>query len=248
MTKVKDLKTLWNVLQYSPEEQHIAYKAVEAMKQMFQESLAVSQSPKQSARLSSACADGKEAVKLSTGKPVSVKSEPGTGEPSLEFTSIFVGGIPMAMTEDQLRVVLGAKGKARIIERYHKKAKVGHAKVQILMGRFGDDELDQGLELESPVTGQKLRIAKWQSSKAPAPAVARANNRWSRQAIKSEEVATATKMRARFVAEFLDAQTGQSGRRLYSQVASNTVEIRMKSMETAIYDTGKILKRFMKPR
>ena len=135
-TKVEDLKILWNVLQTeSPEELLRAepsaefIKAVEAMKQMLQESLAVSQLPKQSARLSSACADSKEAVKLSTGKPVSVKSEPGTGEPSLEFTSIFVGGIPMAMTEDQLRVVLGAKGKARIIERYHKKAKVGHAKV-----------------------------------------------------------------------------------------------------------------------
>ena len=37
--KVEDIKTLWNVLRNSPEEQHIAYMAVEAMKQRFQESM-----------------------------------------------------------------------------------------------------------------------------------------------------------------------------------------------------------------
>ena len=55
------------------------------------------------------------------------------------------------------------------------------------------------------------------------------------------------KERARFVAEFLDAQAGPSGRRLYSQVASNTAEARMKFMETAMYDMRQMLKRLMKP-
>ena len=262
------LKSLWKVLRDSSSGVSRADELVAEMKEQFQcleESLAPGGVPHGIDNTQEFGApgltNGKEAVRPSTmspkeavkptGKHVSVKSEFGTGEPSLEFTSIFVGGIPMTMTVDKLRVVLGAKFEAAIIERYHEKAKVGHAKVHILMRRFGDDELDQGLELESPVTGQSLRIARWQSSKAPAPAVARAKNRWSRrsrQATKSEEVATATKMQARFVAEFLDAQTGPSGKRLYSQVASNNVEIRMKSMETAIYDMGKMLKRVLKPR
>ena len=121
-TKVEEHKILWNVLQKSPEELLRAeppaefFKAVEAMKQMVQESLAASQVPKQSARLSSpACADSKKAVEFSTGKPVDVKSEPGTGEPSLEFTSIFVGSIPRDWTDEYLQVYLG--GKARVIKR-----------------------------------------------------------------------------------------------------------------------------------
>ena len=56
------------------------------------------------------------------------------------------------------------------------------------------------------------------------------------------------KERARFVAEFLDAQAGPSGRRLYSQVASNTAEARMKSMETAVDEVRQLLKRLMKLR
>ena len=55
------------------------------------------------------------------GRPVGVKTEPGTGEPSMEFTSIFVGGIPMAVTDNQLQVMLGVKAKK--IRRYHGKAK-----------------------------------------------------------------------------------------------------------------------------
>ena len=45
------------------------------------------------------------------------------------------------------------------------------------------------------------------------------------------------------MAEFLNAQTRPEGRRLYSQVASNTAETRMKSMETAIYEVKQLLKR-----
>ena len=60
---------------------------------------------------------------------------------------------------------------------------------------------------------------------------------------------TATvKERARFVAEFLNAQTRPEGQRLYSQVASNTAEARMKSMETEIYDVRQLLKRLSKSR
>ena len=51
------------------------------------------------------------------------------------------------------------------------------------------------------------------------------------------------KEQARFVVEFLDAQARPGGRRLYSQVAFNTAEARMKSMETAIYDVRQFLKR-----
>ena len=57
----------------------------------------------------------------------------------------------------------------------------------------------------------------------------------------------AMKEQARFFVESLDAQARPSGRRLYSQVASNTTEACMKSMETAIYDVRQLLERFMKP-
>ena len=94
------------------------------------------------------------------------------------------------------------------------------------------------------MSGHKLRVEKWRSFKAPSY---RTNRQNGRQAIKLENVA-ATVERARFVAEFLNAQTRPEGRRLYSQVASNTAEARMKSMETAIYDVRQLLKRLLKPR
>ena len=64
------------------------------------------------------------------------------------------------------------------------------------------------------------------------------------------------KERARFVAEFLDTQAGPGGRRLYSQVASNTAEevasntaeARMTYMETAIYGVRQLLERLTKHR
>ena len=97
------------------------------------------------------------------------------------------------------------------------------------------------------MTGHRLRVAKWQS-KTPAPAIAcTTNHRPSRRA-KSEGVGTDMKERARFVADFLDAQAAPSSRRLYSQVASNTVEARMKSMATAMNDMGKMLRCLMKQR
>ena len=117
---------------------------------------------------------------------------------------------------------------------------MGHAEIQIPNG-----DVDRVLELDLSVTGHKLRVAKWQSFKGPPAQFANATNRWNRWAVKSEGVAM--KERARFVAEFLDAQAGPSGRRLYSQVASNTAEARMKSMETAVYEVRQLLKRFMKP-
>ena len=54
------------------------------------------------------------------------------------------------------------------------------------------------------------------------------------------------KEQAMFVAEFLHAQAVPNARRLYSQVASNTAETRMKSMETAVHDMRQMLKRLMK--
>ena len=57
------------------------------------------------------------------------------------------------------------------------------------------------------------------------------------------------KEQARFVAEFFHARAGPpGGRRLYSQVASNTAEARMKSMETAIYGVRQLLERLTKHR
>ena len=98
------------------------------------------------------------------------------------------------------------------------------------------------------MSGHKLRVAKWRSFKAPVHRVSAfayaTNRRNGRQAV----VATAMRERARFVAEFLDAQAGPGGRRLYSQVASNTAEARMKSMETAIYGVRQLLERLTKHR
>ena len=56
----------------------------------------------------------------------------------------------------------------------------------------------------------------------------------------------AMKEQAMFVAEFLHAQAVPNARRLYSQVASNTAEARMKFMETAVHDMKQMLKRLMK--
>ena len=80
------------------------------------------------------------------------------------------------------------------------------------------------------------------------PAVAYATNRRNGRQVVKSEAATAMKERASFVAEFLDAQAGPGGRRLYSQVASNTAEVRMKSMETAIYGVRQLLERLTKHR
>ena len=155
------------------------------------------------------------------------------------FTSIFVGVIPMAVTDDQLRVMLGTKAQ---IGRYHRKAKVGYEKILV-----PNWDVVRVLELELTVSGQKLRVARWRS-KAPShrvPAVAYATNRRNGHHTKSE---VAVKEQARFVAEFLHAQAGPGGRRLYSQVASNTAEARMKSMETAIYGVKQLLERLTKHR
>ena len=90
------------------------------------------------------------------------------------------------------------------------------------------------------MSGHKLHVERWQSFKAPSYRT----NRHGRQAIKLEDVTATVKERARFVAEFLNAETRPEGQRLlYSQVVSKTAEARMKSMETAIYDVKQLLKR-----
>ena len=145
----------------------------------------------------------------------------------------------MAATDDQLQEMLGTRPNRR----YHEKAKFGIVKIFI-----PDGDVGRVLELDLSMSGHKFRVAKWRSFKAPSHRVhqsasAYATNRQNgrRRAAKSESVATARKERACFVAEFLDAQAGPGGRRLYSQVASKTTEAktaeaRMKSMETAICD------------
>ena len=74
----------------------------------------------------------------------------------MEFTSIFVGVIPMAVTNVQFRVMLGAK--AKIKRRYHKKAKIGYASILI-----PNEDVDRVLKLDLSVAGHKLRVAKWRS-------------------------------------------------------------------------------------
>ena len=159
-------------------------------------------------------------------KPVGVKLEPGTGEPSMECTSIFVGGIPRTVTNVQLRVKFGPKTKIK--RRYHK---MGFASILI-----PNEDVDRVLKLDLSVAGHKLRVAKWGSSKGQvhrAPKVVTTNRRNGDQVMKEQ---------ACFVMEFLDAQAARPGeRRLYSQaVAPNTSEARMKSMETTM---KQILKR-----
>ena len=164
---------------------------------------------------------------VKTDKPV-VKLEPGTSEPSMACTSIFLGGIPRTMTNVQLRVKFGPKTKIK--RRYHKKDKMGFACILI-----PNEDVDRVLKLDLSVAGHKLRVAKWGSSKGQvhrAPKVATTNRR-------SDQV---MKEQACFLMEFLDAQAARPGeRRLYSQaVAPNTSEARMKSMETTL---KRILKR-----
>ena len=258
--KVEDIKTLWNVLRNSPEEQHIAYMAVEAMKQRFQESMPSATAVKAV----------QQAVQV-IGKPAGAESiKPGrsgnSGEPTLSMedygiddwsdpvnadgsTSIFVGDIPMVVTVDQLQVMLGVKAE---IVRYHEDRKFGHAKIIV-------SKLDvvRVLELELTVSGQKLRVARWRS-KAPShrvPAVA-TNRRKSEMAMKQARQERKSEMamkqarqeQARFVADLLRAQAAPNIRRLYSQVASNTAEARMKSMETAIDGVRQLLERLTKHR
>ena len=172
---------------------------------------------------------GVESIKPAT-KPVDVKLVvPAVVESKLDseaagFTSIFLG-VSMTVTDDQLQAILGVN------------AKIGRRRRNRLKVRVPDDDVGRVLKLES-VSGHKLRVEKWRSFKAPSYHT----NRHGRQAIK-EDVTTTVKERARFAAEFLNAQTRPEGQRLYSQVVSNKVEARMKSMETAMYDVKQVLKR-----
>ena len=168
---------------------------------------------------------GVESIKPGTkpvgGKPV----EPAVVESKLDseaagFTSIFLG-VSMTVTDDQIQAVLGVS------------AKIGRRRRNRVKARIPDDDVGRVLKLQS-VSGHKLRVEKWRSFKAPPYHT----NRHGCQAIKLEDVTT--KECARFAAEF-HAQTRPE--RLYSQVVSNKVEARMKSMETAMYDVKQLLKR-----
>ena len=149
------------------------------------------------------------------------------GSEAAGFTSIFLG-VSKTVTDDQLQVIIGVNAK---IVRRRKNRKFVKALVP-------DDDVGRILKLES-VSGHKLRVEKWRSFKAPSYHT----NHHGRQAIKLEDVTTTVKERARFVAEFLNAQTRPVGQRLFSQVVSNKTEARMKSMETAMYDVKHLLKR-----
>ena len=176
---------------------------------------------------------GVESIKPGTNKPVGVKPvEPAVVESKLGsepktagFTSIFVR-VSKTVTVDQLQGIFGVEAN---IGRRNKNRKF----VKVFIP---DDDVGRILKLDILVSGHKLRVEKWRSSKGPvhrAPAVA-STSRNGHQA---------TKEQARFVMEFLDAQAARPGdRRLYSQVASNNSEARMKSMETAIYDVRQLMK------
>ncbi len=139
--------------------------------------------------------------------------------------------------------------KANIV-RYHRNA-TGHAKILVQ-----NSDVGRVLGLELEVSGQKLRVARWQ--KAPShrvPAVA-TNRRKSEMAVKARQERkseqarhvkskVAMKEQAMFLAEFFHAQAVPNARRLYSQVASTT-EARIKSVETAMHDMKQMLKCLMK--
>ena len=184
-----------------------------------------------------------------SGEPTNMDSDGDWSDPvnADGSTSIFMGDIPMAATVDQLQVMIGVEAE---IVRYHENRKFGHAKIVL-------SQLDavRVLELQLTVSGQKLRVARWQS-KAPAhrvPAIA-TNRRKSEMAVKARQARhhvkseQARQEQARFVADILLAQAAPNARRLYSQVTSNTAEARMKSMETAVYGVRQLLERLTKHR
>ena len=85
------------------------------------------------------------------------------------------------------------------------KAKIGprHKNRKFVKVFVPDDDVDRVLKLDISVSGHKLRVEKWRSFKAPSY---RTNRQNDRQAIKLENVAATVEERARFVAEFLNAQ------------------------------------------
>jgi hypothetical protein len=95
-------------------------------------------------------------------------------------------------------------------------------------------------EADSSATSElKLRSGRrTQSRKIPSAATASVSN-------------GLIKERACFVAEFLAAQLArpsgglQSRQQLYSQAVNKTADIRMKSMETAMYDMRRLLERLI---
>ena len=216
----------------------------------------------------SSCATAVKAVQQVIGKPAGAESikpdrSGNSGEPTLTsmdcdgiddksdpvnaegFTSIFLGGIPSTATDDQIQVMSGTKAN---IVRYHRNA-TGHAKILV-----HNSDVVRVLALELTVSGQKLRVARWQS-KTPShrvPAVV-TNRRQSEMAMKARQERVKSEMamkqarqeQAMFVADLLRAQAAP--RRLYSQVA-NTAEARMKSMETAIYGVRQLLERLTEHR
>ena len=128
----------------------------------------------------------------------------------------------------------------------------GHAKILV-----PNSYVVRVLEMELKVSGQKLRVARWQSKgpshRVPAVATNRRKSDGYESSPRAEvgslpscQVEVAMKEQAMFVAEFLHAQAVPNARRLYSQVASNTIEARMKSVETAVHDIKQMLKRLMK--
>ena len=159
-----------------------------------------------SARLPSACAEsppecafvtnGKEAMRPTyatamkteqqvIAEPAVVEPKPGnSGEPTqfaTGLTSIFVGAIHKAVTDDQLQVMLGTKAH---IGRRHGKAKFGYAKILI-----PTEDMDRVLRLDLSVSGHKFRVAKWRSLKAPShrvPAFVYDTSRRNDHHVKSE--------------------------------------------------------------
>ena len=178
------------------------------------------------------------------------------------FTAIFLGGISPTVTNYQLKWgLVGWPSETTSDEDgivwYRRKGKDGHAKILV-----PNSDVARVLAVELEVSGQKLRVARWQSKALShrMPAVA-TNRQKSEMAVKARqerksEMATkqarhhvkskvAMKEQAMFVAELLHAQAVPNARRLYSQVASTT-EARMKSVETAVHDMKQMLKRLMK--
>ena len=181
-----------------------------------------------------------------SGEPTNMDSDGDWSDPvnADGSTSIFMGDIPMATTVDQLQVIIGVEAE---IVRYHENRKFGHAEFFL-----SKSDAVRVLELQLTVSGQKLRVARWQS-KAPVhrvPAVA-TNRRKSDMAMKAhqERVKSEKQVRqqqAMFFADLLRAQGAP--RRLYSQVVNTADSARMRSMETEINVVRQLLERLTKRR
>ena len=168
--------------------------------------------------------------------------------------AIFVKGIPGTVGNNELQTVFNTEA---LVGRFES----GHCKVLV-----PESELGRALSQNS-VSGHEIRVKKWRVREDHHPTVPqaasfdtrRSGRRNQHRKIPSAVCTTSVsngliKERAYFVAEFLAAQARPRGvsqksggqQQLYSHVIGpDKAEVRMKSMETAIYDIRRLLERLV---